>query len=201
MKIDMHVHTRCYSACSNIKPHLLIEKAQEVGLDGVVITEHNVCWPESEKEKLRAQSQGLKLFFGVEVNVRQGEHYLVYIKDSIELPSIYEDMGEEELFHKVHSVGGAIIAAHPFRFNREFERKFLRHYPVDGLEVMSTNINNKDTIRTSDLAEKTNLCRIASSDAHSLKAIGRYYTIFEEKINSESDLIRAIKNKKCKPYL
>lgn len=201
MKIDMHVHTKSYSACSNIKPHLLVKKACEVGLDGLVITEHNTFWPESEKAQLRGNSQGIKIFFGVEVNVKQGEHYLVYLSDSFDLPEVYEDMDSEELFRKVHGPGGAIIVAHPFRFNTGFNEKLLHHFPIDGLEIMSTNIDEQGMARARDMAEKMDMCQIAGSDAHSLKSLGRHYTVFEEKIENESELVRAIKNKQCKPCL
>lgn len=201
MKIDMHIHTRYYSACSNIKPYSLIERACEVGLDGIVITEHNTFWSESEKKELRARSQGLRLFFGIEVNVMEGEHYLIYLKDFDEIPELYEYMNSGELFHKVHNMGGAIIAAHPFRFNSAFDKYFLQDFPIHGLEIMSTNINEQGMVRASELAEKNDLTQIAASDAHSLKSVGQYYTIFYDTIENESDLVKAIKNKRCKPFL
>ena len=44
-KIDHHLHTTRYSPDSSIDPYDLLEKAVELKLNGVVITEHDEQWP------------------------------------------------------------------------------------------------------------------------------------------------------------
>ena len=43
-KFDHHLHTSRHSPDSVIDPCALIERARAVGLDGVVITEHDYQW-------------------------------------------------------------------------------------------------------------------------------------------------------------
>ena len=56
MKFDHHMHTRRHSPDSEIDPLLLIERAREIGLDGVVITEHDYQWEADELADLAARA-------------------------------------------------------------------------------------------------------------------------------------------------
>ena len=40
MLIDLHVHTNISSRCSSLMPEELVDKARELGLDAVCVTEH-----------------------------------------------------------------------------------------------------------------------------------------------------------------
>ena len=53
MLIDLHVHTTAYSGCAKSTPHEMLERATEIGLDAIVITEHNVVWPEERVAALQ----------------------------------------------------------------------------------------------------------------------------------------------------
>ena len=208
MKIDLHIHTERYSACSNINPFKLIERAKQVGLDGIAITEHNIIWQEDEKRELIKRANSLVLLFGVEVNVKKseeaghsktGEHYLIFWPPKSLPPVVHEYMDEQLLFTSVSEVGGVVIVAHPFRFNAHFDRKFLHPYHINGIEVKSTNIDDYGKQKALALSEKMGLCSVACSDAHSLSSVGKYYTEFPAPISNELDLIRAIQEKKCHP--
>src|SRR2546423_15273689 len=64
VKFDLHMHTRRYSPDSEIDPFDLVRRAREVGLDGIVITEHDRLWPEDELEELRKAASGLVVLGG-----------------------------------------------------------------------------------------------------------------------------------------
>src|SRR4029453_17761332 len=64
MSFDLHMHTRRYSPDSEIDPFELVRRAKEIGLDGIVITEHDRLWPEDELEELRAAAPGLVVLGG-----------------------------------------------------------------------------------------------------------------------------------------
>ncbi len=194
MKIDMHIHTNRYSACSSINPFALIEKAKQVGLDGIVITEHNIMWSEKEQRRLITESDGLRIFFGIEITASSRDHYLVYMEGE---GDIYEHMDEDALISTVHKCGGVVVAAHPFRFNKHFHEKFQKYYPIDGIEIKSSNINEKGMEKAIELSASKDICQIAGSDAHHLDDVGRYYTLFEDHISSISDIIDAIREKRC----
>src|SRR5205807_2515616 len=87
MKFDLHLHTNRHSPDSIMPPQLMVSRAREIGLDGVVITEHDWLWTEDELDELRAIDPGLVVLAGVEVSTRQG-HFLVYgITDPLKAPN------------------------------------------------------------------------------------------------------------------
>src|SRR3990172_1068845 len=210
MKIDLHIHTKRYSGCSNINPFSLLERAREVGLDGIAVTDHNMIWQKEEKRELIKRANGLVILFGVEVNVKKsddavhsktGEHYLVFWNPQSQPPVVYEYMEEELLFESVRMAGGVVIVAHPFRFNPQFDKRFLRPYPINGIEVKSTNIDEDGTQKALALSDRMGLCQVAGSDAHSLSSVGKFYTEFQAPISNESDLIKAVCQRQCSPVI
>ena len=84
MKFDHHMHTKRHSPDSVIDPLLLIERAREIGLDGVVITEHDYQWEAGELADLAARAAPLRVFSGAEISAREG-HFLVYGLPALEL--------------------------------------------------------------------------------------------------------------------
>src|SRR3954470_24590280 len=116
-KFDHHLHTCRHSPDSAIDPRVLIARAREVGLDGVVITEHDYQWEAGELADLAARAGGLRVFSGAEVSVRGG-HFLVY-----GLPYLDEappGVQLADLLRLVRRHGAAIVAAHPFRWDQPF---------------------------------------------------------------------------------
>src|SRR5260370_17144831 len=86
MKFDLHMHTTRYSPDSVMDPIALVRRARQVGLDGVVITEHDCLWTETELEELRRAEPGLVVLAGVEVSCREG-HFLAYgVRDLCAIP-------------------------------------------------------------------------------------------------------------------
>ncbi|MCY3733401.1 MAG: PHP domain-containing protein, partial [Chloroflexi bacterium] len=75
MLIDMHTHTSVYSTDSNLLPHEALARAAERGLDGVILTEHDVVWPADRAARLSEQV-GILVLPGVEVTTELG-HILV----------------------------------------------------------------------------------------------------------------------------
>src|SRR5258708_9364941 len=74
---DHHIHTLKHSPDSQIDPFHLVKRAREVGLDGVVITEHDYQWESEELAELAARAAPLLVFSGAEISAREG-HFLVY---------------------------------------------------------------------------------------------------------------------------
>jgi histidinol phosphatase-like PHP family hydrolase len=76
MIIDLHVHTRVLSPCSNIDPECAIIEAKKIGLDGLCFTEHEKMW-KTEDLDILSKKWNFPLFRGVEVEIRDG-HILVF---------------------------------------------------------------------------------------------------------------------------
>src|SRR5436305_12650066 len=105
MKFDLHLHTTRHSPDSRMDPLVMLRRAEELGLDGVVITEHDWLWTEAELDVLRALHPGLVVLAGIEVSAREG-HFLVYgVHDPFALP---RGIGVADLCQEVHRQGGAV---------------------------------------------------------------------------------------------
>ena len=86
MKIDHHIHTSRHSPDSEIDPNELIDRARSIGLDGVVITEHDYQWDRDELAELAARLPRSPSF-RAQISAREG-HFLVYGLPSLdETPS------------------------------------------------------------------------------------------------------------------
>ncbi len=62
MLIEMHCHSREYSPCSHVSAVDLVKKAFELGLQGIVLTDHHHLWSEEALADLR-QDAGVQDFF------------------------------------------------------------------------------------------------------------------------------------------
>jgi predicted metal-dependent phosphoesterase TrpH len=190
-KFDHHLHTARHSPDSIIDPFALLERARAVGLDGVVITEHDYQWPADELAGLAARADGLHVFSGAEVSAREG-HFLVY-----GLPNLDDappGISLRNLLKLVKRHNAAIVAAHPFRWDQDFRAIVAEHGPVfDGLELVSNNVSPETRRRTEDLLQTHPMGRTGSSDGHELEAVGCYFSEFPGPIETIADFVAALK--------
>jgi predicted metal-dependent phosphoesterase TrpH len=198
MKFDLHIHTTQYSPDSIMEPPALVRRACELGLDGVVITEHDWLWTEGELEELRRAAPQLRIFAGVEVTAAEG-HFLAYgVTDPLVLP---RGIGVAELCRRVHQQGGAVVAAHPFRWGQPFDEILQEEQPeLDGLELMTNNMDADCRRRAQEMFNQYPLAGMGSSDAHEERVLGVCYTEFTDPIRTQSDLVRAIRARRTKPH-
>jgi predicted metal-dependent phosphoesterase TrpH len=194
MKFDLHMHTTRYSPDSEMDPLDLVRRAQAIGLDGVVITEHDWLWTEPELDELRAAAPGLVVLAGVEVSAREG-HFLAYgVHNPFALP---KGIGVASLCREVHRQGGAVVAAHPFRFGQRFKGILRSENPdLDGLELMSSNMDASCREQAAAVQQTYFLAGLGSSDAHSEDVLGVCYTEFDAVIRDGRDLVEAIRGRR-----
>ena len=76
MKFDHHIHTSRHSPDSRSDPRWST-RDRDIGLDAVVITEHDYQWQPDELAELAALAAPLRVFSGAEISAREG-HFLVY---------------------------------------------------------------------------------------------------------------------------
>lgn len=196
MIFDLHIHTSRYSPDSFIDPFDLVRRAQELGLDGIVITEHDRIWPEHELEELRAAAPGLVVLSGVEVSARQG-HVLVYgITDEDAVPV---GINWADLCREVRRLGGAAVAAHPNRFGQNFDAELRStRAELHGIEMMSKNMDAHLRGRAEQILQAhPEYATLGNSDAHELYQIGMCVTDFAVEIRSNADLVAAITSRQA----
>lgn len=190
MIIDLHIHTLVGSHCSLIELQDLIKQAKRLKLDGICITDHDSTAGIWQAKKI-GEKEDIKVFAGIEVSTREG-HVIVFSKDidEIKIPIHVVD-----LISWVHSKGGVIIPVHPFRkgvpclSNRLYEISGF-----DAIEILNGNCTEEMNILSWLASLKLGLSGLGGSDAHTLTQVGKYITIFETYIESEDELIEAIKS-------
>jgi predicted metal-dependent phosphoesterase TrpH len=206
---DLHIHTT-ESADSNLSPVELIQHARSIGLDGVVVTEHDRCWDRFLVRDLAAEHNFLFLR-GMEVSTDLG-HILVYGLNEY-LSGILK---AEKLRQIVDDHGGAMVVAHPFRkiFTRDFrngqeeapktlqEAAKRRVFELsDGIEVCNGGSVDRENKLAMEVCNFLGQAPTGGSDAHSDLGIGRYATQFEDPIQTEADIIAAIKQRRCRAVM
>lgn len=169
LRIDPHVHSAA-SYDGHDPVELLLEQAAEIGLDGIVVTDHDVIH-ESVRAAVLAPEYGLIGIPGVEVSTAVG-HLLAVGVD--EMPP--RRTGLEETVAWVRDHGGVAIVPHPFQRSRHgIPRRHLGD--CDAVEVFNswlfTGYRNR---RARRFAADRGYPGVAASDAHSVPHVGRAYT-------------------------
>ena len=198
MIIDLHVHTKPRSPCSQIDPLEMVAEARRIGLDGICLTEHNTLWNPSEAEEL-SRKGGISIFTANEITTDQGD-ILVYNYHT-PVPDVVPIV---ELHREVAAAGGFMIAAHPLRGFKVFgvgqlkmtapqaaRRKVFQH--VDAVEVRNGRLNDEENDMASHVAQQLKLVGVAGSDAHRIDEIGRWVMVFSKTVSSDTDLVEEIR--------
>lgn len=195
MKIDMHVHTTISSPCSLIEPEALLWAAREAGLDGVCVTEHDEI-EGAEVLSRMGREQGFPVFRGIEIYTDMGD-VLVY--------GLYRDTPRwevpfEELLAVCRETGAVLVPAHPCRVTGELERlhgtertDFMMRN-VDAVETRNGGCTPEGNHAAEELASRYGLQGLGGSDAHHVFQVGRCFTLFEELIESDEELVAAIRS-------
>ncbi|WP_435095965.1 CehA/McbA family metallohydrolase [Halarchaeum sp. P4] len=180
LRLDPHVHSDA-SYDGHEPVELILEHAADIGLDGVVITDHDEISASLRAARL-APDYGLVGVPGVEVSTQHGHLLAIGVT---ECPD--PGMGYRETARTIRELGGVAVAAHPFQRSRHgVKRRHLvpdepeADHPVDAVEVYNsmlfTGYRNR---RARRFARSRGLPAIGSSDAHYLMNVGRAYTEIE----------------------
>lgn len=189
-RYDLHVHTAERSACALSPAEEMCRAALERGLSGIALTDHDVWWPAGEILALRAKFPSLAVLAGAEVALDEG-HFLVFVPDRrIELPFPGDLL---ELTGEVHGAGGIVIWAHPFRYDPAMPL-WLSRVSLDGIEVASGNMDDRNSERAAALAREQGLHPFRNSDAHHADRLGPFRNGLRHPVADEECLIRAVRN-------
>ena len=197
MRFDHHLHTARHSPDSSIDPLELIAKARQIGLDGVVITEHDYQWEPDELAELAALAAPLRVFSGAEISAFEG-HFLVYGLPTLD--DVPPGIEVADLVRVVRRHQAAIVGAHPFRWDQPFDEIVAAHGPVfDALEFVSNNVSPETRQKTEALLRKYPMGATGSSDAHEIATLGCYHTEIARPIDTMADFVAAIRDRAIRP--
>ncbi|MCS6863878.1 MAG: PHP domain-containing protein [Gemmataceae bacterium] len=197
MKFDLHLHTARHSPDATSDPYELVQAAIQAGLDGIVITEHDYLWTESELDELRTIAPGLVILAGIEVTGKGGDILCYGVTNPLALP---RGMEWGLLTREVHRQGGVCIAAHPHRWNQPFENILHEQAAeLDGIEVMSKNMDDELRRQAQELLRKyPQFAQLGNSDSHEPETVGCCYTEFATAVRTMPDLVAAIRQRQCR---
>ncbi len=171
LDVDLHVHSEA-SYDGHEPVELILEQAADIGLDAVVVTDHDVISASLEAAE-RAPEYGLVGVPGAEVSTAHGHLLAVGVE---ELPPAGRPMGETVA--AVRAAGGVAVVPHPFQRTRHGVRKRrLRRVDPDAIETFNawlfTGYRNR---RARRYADRYGYPAVGGSDAHSLLTVGRAFT-------------------------
>jgi predicted metal-dependent phosphoesterase TrpH/glycosyltransferase involved in cell wall biosynthesis len=168
--VDLHMHTDWSHDCS-IPASDLLDHAEEIGLGGIAVTDHNVFGGALEAVEL-ARGRDLVVIPGEEVKTDgQGEVIGLFLEEEIARGMSFADTIEA-----IRAQGGLVYLPHPFdRLHSIPDPATLhRHLPeIDVFEVFNARLIrdsfNDEALR---FARKYRLLQGAGSDAHVLQGVG-----------------------------
>ena len=204
VSVDPHVHSEgSYDGHEPVE--LILEHAAEIGLDAVVITDHDVI-RESKRAAEIAPEYGLIGIPGVEVSTAHG-HLLAIGVDR--MPP--RGRPYAETVRRIHDLGGVAVVPHPFQRSRHGVRQANiptpapPEEPPDGdgePEPVPEDVEPAEGARALDAADEVDAIEVfnawlftgyrnrrsrrfaadhgypgvAASDAHHLRYVGRAFT-------------------------
>ncbi len=171
IKADLHVHTR-FSGDSEIELDELVERARQLGLGAVAVTDHGTAEGALE---LAARTLPFKLIVGEEVMTTEGELIGLFLKETV--PS---GLTPEDTIARIRAQGGVVCVPHPFDRYRSSAMQAEALHRISG-EIDIVEVFNARTVPAQNLDLPGKFARShkklmgAGSDSHSVSEIGRAY--------------------------
>lgn len=181
--VDLHIHSRHSDGLCSVEE--IIERAAEIRLDAVALTDHDTMEGVEEARSL-SRRYGVAVIPGCEISTLDGHLVALFLKHPVEkyLPladtlRLLREQGaiafaphifERRLLHGMQESTIAALLASPDPYRDV----------LIGVEIYGGgNLIMRDyTARATALAERYQLARIGNSDSHQRATIGQYITVF-----------------------
>ncbi len=219
---ETHMHTSEGSKCGKCTAEEMVRAYKDAGYSGVFVTDHNWGGNTAADKSLpweewidrfftgyfNAKAEGDKLnfpvFLGYEATHGKGHDFLI-TGFSIEWMKKHPELKTAtipEQLKLIHSIGGLVIQAHPYRKANYIDEVLSFEKYVDGIEMF--NASHKGTyedgsseeewnLKAVKLARDNNLPGTAGSDQHNTDLFGGGIA-FKTPLKDEKDYIQRIKN-------
>lgn len=204
MKLDMHCHTREGSPDGKVGLLENIKILKQKGYHGMLITDHDSYKAYRYYKKLAEKPEDFVVLKGIEYDTIDAGHMLIIMPTDVKLP-ILELRGLPVLLliEIVHHYGGIIGPAHPCGEKFLSIRNTLRekkagniYKKFDFIEGYNACEDADSNMRAMRIAEEYNLPCFGGSDSHKPDCAGFGYTILQENISDETDLINYVRSGK-----
>lgn len=189
-KIDLHVHSR-YSTDNDSDPEETILRAIEIGLHGIVFTEHYSYAASGPVEVLKEKyKSSIRIFRGVEFSAEEG-HCLVFGVNTDKLGIKYAAVADVIRF--VTEAGGVVIPSHPYRPGTSLGDRVRNVKGITALEGYNGANMHAYNVKAIETASALKLPFTGGSDAHAPDEVGSCFTEFSDEVTYENfiDLLKA----------
>ncbi len=204
MKLDMHCHTKEGSPDGKLELLENISLLKQKGYQGMLITDHDSYKAYRYYKNLKEKPEDFVVLKGVEYDTINAGHMLVIMPTGVKLPILeLRGLPVALLIEIVHFYGGILGPAHPCgeRFlsvcrtlRVEYPESIFRKFDfVEGYNACEDADSN---MRAMALAKKYDLPCLGGSDSHKVDCAGMGYTILQEDITTETELIDYIRSGK-----
>ena len=184
--IDLHCHTKVYSACSALTPEALVRAAKARGINGVCITEHDAAWSAADAQRL-GEDMDFLVLRGMEVTTEVG-HVLCFGVDEH-----HPDMATlAGLRARVSDARGLMFLAHPSRRYGTLPPADLSAY-FDSVEIQNGTEGILQNDAAASMSRGLRLPGIGGSDAHSAREVGACATDFNVTVADHESFLQALR--------
>lgn len=160
LEVDLHIHSM-HSPDSMSKPADIVRRARHIGLAAIAVTDHDTWDGYREAVSL---AEGMPLVVpGAELKTDKGDMLALFVEEPI-LTRTWA-----EAIDAVRALGGLAVVPHPAE-SRRLKLEDMRL--ADALEAFNAKCSRGSNARAKEIAKSLGLPGIASSDAHSVTAIG-----------------------------
>lgn len=198
MIVDLHTHSiKSDDGRAKVENYCQWIKSKELPIDGFVLTEHRQFDQESDYSSL-ARKYDLRILKGSEVETEYG-HVLVFgitakLLESFDFSSTRLSLAT--VLARCDEHGAVAVPCHPGRPRVGMFAHTDDLGVPDGVRIVEIynggSRDNEDQIAR-DMADKLGYLGTGGSDSHIVSHVGRCATRFPASINSEGELVEALK--------
>src|SRR5271166_284837 len=187
VRVDCHLHTVA-SGDAVLTLEQLAERARQVGLDVVCITDHNVT---SAAITATERDLGVRIIVGEEIRTPEGDVIGLFLTERI--PYV---LPLAEVTGLIRAQGGLIYLPHPFDPGRSslgaVAEELCAEGRADVIEVFNAKVDDQERNRqAAELAARFGLPGGAGSDAHDPEGIGAAYLTMPD-FDGPADFLAAL---------
>jgi hypothetical protein len=168
LEVDLHIHSM-HSPDSMSRPERIVARARDIGLAAIAVTDHDT-W-EGWRAARDAAGGSPIIVPGAELKTSKGDLLALFVEE----PILTRDWAEA--IDAVRAGGGVAVVPHPA------ESRALTPADIaiaDALEAFNARCGRRSNERAGRMAGDLGLPGIASSDAHTVAAIGNGRTSVPE---------------------
>ncbi len=189
MKVELHLHTTRYSACSIGPPDTLMRMLAQAGYHAAFITEHDQVWSDEELDELQAFFPKIRIFPGMELSIDHGTRHLLVLGTND--PAYLEISDTAAIITRARSLGHLTVLAHPFRWEARDNSIWNGPLP-DALEYRTNNHDEPQAEMSHRVAGNLKLPLVNAGDVHCMDMINQFWIETERPLKQADDIRKII---------